>query len=620
MLRHLRGTGGRSRVRASNVPVAPVVTSADTSRVGGRVLLVVVAVAVVVAALTAAGLTGRRTIPVAGPQSEMRVDLATPPTTDPFSFEVSPDGRRVTFVATFDGRARLWLRDVHETKARPLAATDFAAQPFWSPDSRSIGFFAESKLKRLDVETGTVQSLAAIRAGLGGTWGHDHAILFSGGVTGPIWRVADTGGEPQAVTDLRPPQTGHRFPHVLPDNRHFIYFAAGPSNAGHVFVARLDGSDPRQLMTAESSAVYLPSGHLLYVTQGTLYAVAFDLAQLSLADEPMLIAKDVAQNRALGSAAVSASTTGLILYRHASTALTRQFSWFDRKGVVIGPVGEADHAGPAHPSLAANGKDVALTRVVNGNADVWRLDPANGRSSRVTQDDSAESYPVWSPDGKQIVFSSQRSNGPPALIARAMTGSASDQPFGPVEGFASVTPDDWSPDGQFVVFSGVPDLKASGDIWALPVKAPRTPVAVANTRFEEGDAQVSPDGRWVAYHSDESGRVEVYVQPFLRLDQKVMVSGAGGAQVRWRRDGTELFYVALDGRLMAVPIRSTTSVINAGSPVPLFAIDTASGLPGQGNGRPQYAVSPDGERFLVHAFSSEDASPIVMVVQWKPGS
>ena len=583
-----------------------------------------ISVAVLAAALAAGATWVWRGARSDADAREMRVEVTTPPTTDPMSLEISPDGRSIVFVATFEGRPRLWLRALDgKTAARPLPGTDFAAYPFWSPDSRSVGFFADLRLKRLDMDGGTVQLLARIEVGFGGTWTEDGGILFSSGPARPIFRIADTGGKAVPVTRLHAPQTGHRFPHILPDRRHILYYATGAPESSGVHVANLDGSEARRLFPADSAAIYASPGHLLFGRQGTLYGVRFDLSTLTIVGSPFSVAERVALNSGLGRAALSASPTGLILYRESYTGVRQQFIWFDRKGREVGRLGEAGDTGPAHPSLSRGGDRVAMTRAQGGNPDVWLLDVTRDRASPFTLDPSTEIYPIWSPDGSRIVFgSNRRGRGGLELYQKSTATSGRDELLATFDGLTTVMPDDWSPDGSFIIFRGLGDLTSGFDLWALALKAPGKPFVVVQTEFEQRDAQFSPNGRWIAYHSDESGRFEVYVQPFMRPGTRTLISSGGGAQVRWSRDGKELFYVTLDGRLMAVQIRSSSDgpTLDAGAPVPLFVTRIIGGLPGQGNHRQQYVVSPDGQRFLVHTVVGEETSPITVILNWRAGS
>ncbi len=376
----------RIEIEETPSPSQPDVQSAAKTRRRREHLTWISAVAVLAVALAATTTFVVRKGRSGPTPHETRLEITTPPTTDPASLAISPDGRNVVFVATFEGRPRLWLRSLDDAAARPLPGTDFAAHPFWAPDARSIGFFADLRLKRLDLDGGTVQPLARIEVGFGGTWTQEGTIYFSSGPARPIFRIADTGGAAVPVTRLQAPQTGHRFPHLLPDGQHVLYYVTGGPESSGVYVARVDGSDARRLFAADSAATYAASGHLLFVRQGTLYALRFDPVTLSTVGSPFSLADRIVVNSGLGVAAISASATGLILYRQSHTGGKQQFIWFDRQGHEIGRLGDAADTGPAHPSLSPGGDRLALTRAQGGNPDVWLMDVVHGRSTRLTLD------------------------------------------------------------------------------------------------------------------------------------------------------------------------------------------------------------------------------------------
>ena len=395
-----------------------------------------VGVVAAVAAIAWAWRVGRST-PLA---PEMRLEITTPPTTDPVSFEISPDGRQFVFVATFEGRPRLWLRRLDAGSSRALPGTDYAAFPFWSPDGRAIGFFANQRLRRIDLDGNRVQALARVEVGLGGTWTRDGVILFSSTVGDSIRRVGETGGEAVSVTEVQPPQLGHRFPQILPDGRHFLYYVAGAPETSGVYVARLDGSDARRVISADPTGIHASPGHLLFVRQGTLYAQRFDPVTLALAGRPFLMAERVALESRFRRPALSSSATGPILYREAGPGGRQQLIWFDRTGQATGTSGEPADSDLSHPSLSPDGRYVAMARAVGGNSDVWLLDAIRGTLNRFTSDPATQIFPLWSPDGSRIVFGSPtRSIGcgplrevdcwhPSQRAVRASQGRAEDCP------------------------------------------------------------------------------------------------------------------------------------------------------------------------------------------------
>jgi Tol biopolymer transport system component len=541
---------------------------------------------------------------------EVRLDITTPPTPVPPSLAMSPDGRAIVFVAsTPDGRSRLWLRALESGSARQLPGTDTAQHPFWSPDSRSVGFFADSTLKRIDIDGGSIRGLTNIYRGTGGTWSRNGVILVSS-LGDPIARVSATGGEHAELSGLF--QQGSNFsPYFLPDGSRFLYYVRGTPEVRGVYVGQLDGTlPPRRLTDADNPGVaYSSSGYLLFVRQRTLYAQRFDPAALTLTGDPFPIAPGC------GCVGISASDNGSVAYRTTSGAGRRQFAWFDRSGNEIGKV--VDSGGMSSPSLSPDGQHVVGYRgnPVDGNIDVWLLDVRRGAFTRLTDDVGDDVGPVWSPDGTRIAFASNRKGTHDIYQKPASGGGREELVFSdPNEKGVS----DWSPDGRFVLFDRR-ELKKRSDVWALPLNGNGKPVPVSNSDFEELRAQFSPDGNWVAYQSDESGRHEIYLQPFPGPGRKSPVSTAGGSQVRWRRDGKELFYVALDGRLMAVPVAlaSNGQAPVIGTPAALFT-PPLGGLVQIADFRPQYMVSPDGQRFLIATFAEGPLSPITVILNWKP--
>jgi Tol biopolymer transport system component len=553
---------------------------------------------------------------------EMRVEITTPPTADPVSVALSPDGRTLAFVATHEGRSRLWLRPLSSTSSRSLEGTDGASCPFWSPGNATIGFFADGKLKRVDIDTGTVRTLSAALP-CGGTWNRDDTILFAGPLSGPISRISATNAGTGAVgarVDVtrvgRPSQAGHRFPQFLPDGRHFLYYAGGTPEGRGIYVGDLNGSASIRLLDADTAAVYVPSGHLLFVRQGTLFAQEFDPTRSVLRGTPFQIEEHVAFDPSRYVAAVSASSGGILVYRSGSAA-RRQFVWIDRSGQELEKVGDPDPENPLDPALSPDEHRVALYRVVNGRPDIWLLEPGGARNRFTSEEISAATAgrPIWSPDGTQIVFASLAKKVTD-LFRRPVAGGTiellleTDQPKAAT---------DWSTDGRFLLYRSF-DPKTGWDIWALPMDShgsPGTQFTVLRTTFDETNGQLAPDGKWVAYQSNETGRFEVYVRPFPGPGSKWPVSRNGGAQVRWRRDGKELFYVGLDARLMAVPIQlaSTSLQIEIGTPAPLFTTHIGGAV--QGADRQQYMVSSDGQRFLMNTILEEPTRPIIVVLNWR---
>ena len=413
-----------------------------------------------------------------------------------------------------------------------------------------------------------------------------------------------------AVTRLEPSQVGHSFPQFLPDGRHFLYYVRGAPDIRGVYVGQLDGLGSRRLLDADSGAVYAPSGHLLFLRQGTLFAHAFNLDRLELSGDPSPVAEQVATGPSAPALAVSAA--GPMVYRTGPSADQRQFVWFDRSGAETGKAGDPGE-GFVGPSLSPDGRRLALFQGGNASVDLWLLDVERGVLSRFTSDPADDIFPVWSPDGKRIAFSSNRTKVLDLYLKPADTGS--EQPL--LNTAQNKVANDWSPDGRFLLYTSFEKFTMS--LWALPLDGGQKPFKVVQTDFNAGWGQFSPDGKWIAYASTESGRWEIYLQRFPGPGPKTLVSTSGGVEARWRRDGKELFYIALDDRLTTVPIRLAPDgqAVEAGTPVPLFTTRVGRALQ-QTDVNPRYVVTPDGQRFLMNT-DVEDAntSPITVILNWK---
>jgi serine/threonine protein kinase/Tol biopolymer transport system component len=548
---------------------------------------------------------------------ELRLDITTPPTADPesesVSIAISPDGRRVVFAATPEGRTQLWIRSLDDVAAQPLAGTDNATLPFWSPDSRSVGFFADEKLKRIDIAAGSVKTLADARDGRGGTWNRDGTILFAPNAVGPISRISAAGGKPAVLTHVETDaQTDHRSPQFLPDGRHFLYYARGTPEGRGVYVGQLDGTHSQRLLDADAAAVYASTGHILFVRQGALYAERFDLDRLALVGDSFQVAQQVIVSAGISIAALSASQAGPIIY--CAGPIAGQLVWTDRSGKVGESIGDAGGV-YLSPSLSPDERRVAVARNVSSNWDVWLIDTARGMNRRLTSHPAVDGLAVWSPDGSHIVFSSaRRGSNMLDLYTMLVSGTGGEELLLETPGGGAST--DWSSDGRFLLYH-CPRLTTRHDLWALPMDGNKKPFPVAQSTFNELNGQFSADGKWIAYQSDESGRSEIYVQPFPGPGDKTQVSTAGGGQVRWRADGKELFYIALDGHLMAVPIRlpSNGGTVDIGRPVRLFPTHIRYGV--LTNYGAQYAVAPDGQRFLMNTVT-EETHTISVILNWKP--
>jgi dipeptidyl aminopeptidase/acylaminoacyl peptidase len=379
----------------------------------------------------------------------MRLEINTPATSDPTSLALSPDGRRLVFVASSENQQRLWLRPLDAVTAQPLVGTEGARRPFWSPDSRSVGFFADEKLKRIDIIGGPPQVLASAPMGMGGTWNRDGVIVFAPSWQASLYRVPASGGDPVAITRLDPPrQIAHVYPQFLPDGRQLLFSAAGAVNSG-TYLASLDSPETKRLIEADTAGVYAPPGYLLFMQQGALFAKRFDAENGQLAGDPVPIADSVAFDSSFRIGGFSVSETGILAYR--GTGSRQQLVWFDRSGKEVGTLGTPDENGLEYPELSPDGRRVAVDRTVEENRNVWLIDAARGLPSRFTFDPASAGYPLWSPDGSRIIFTSGR-KGVADLYQKVSSGAGNDELL--LESSQFKFPSDWSPDGRFLLLGG----------------------------------------------------------------------------------------------------------------------------------------------------------------------
>ncbi|MFN0096220.1 MAG: protein kinase domain-containing protein [Dehalococcoidia bacterium] len=546
---------------------------------------------------------------------EMRVEITTPASDAPLQFALSPDGRSLVFVASGDGPSRLWLRPLDRAEAQPLPGTEGATYPFWSPDSRSIGFFAGNALRRLEVGGGAPQLLTAVRNSTAqGSWSADGTILFAHSGGAPVRRIPATGGEVVEVTRLDPPNhTGHRAPQFLPDGRHFLFYVLGTPETSGLYLGSLDGGTPARLTAADSAGGFLPPDHVVFVRQGTLVARRLDLSKGALTGDPVTLADRVgAEGIARGGFSVSAA--GSVAYRAGGGRTPRLLTWVDRTGKVVGEAGEPDPNASAGLDLSRDGRRVAMWRGVQGNADIWLMDLVRGGMTRLTFDGALDLGPVWSPDGTRIAFNSNRT-GVYDLYVKPSNRSAAetrlvDSPYDKGVG-------DWSADGRWLVYSEESPTTGN-DLWALDMHSQDpTPEVFANTPAQERHARLSPDGHWMVYSTNESSRFEVVVQPFPGAGGKWSVSTNGGLAPRWRADGKELYFVAPDATMMAVPVTASGTSFEAGTPMPLFATGLEDGAV---SGASEYAVARDGRFLINRPVAQTTVAPITLILNWRPPS
>jgi serine/threonine protein kinase len=574
-------------------------------------ILAAISAAVALSLVTPAILYFRRAAPDSSP---LFLEVATPATDDPSSFAISPDGERLTYSARDDkGVNRLWLRSLADGTARPLTDTARATYPFWAPNSREIGFFSDRKLKRIDITGGGSEIVADAPAGRGGTWNAEDVILFAPDTGRGLFRVSARGGPATAVTKAIGGQTsGPRWPQFLPDGRRFVFLLSpAPEQTRGVYLASLDGGEPQRILGAESTAIYVAPGFLLLARQDVLVALPFDVDRGIVGSNAVRLADGVGTDKGLARSALSASTTGRFAFRAGAAAQRRQLVWVDRRGRAQGTVGPPDDAGvPGNPELSPDERRVGVHGSVQvNNVDVWFLDVDRGVNSRFTSDPFNEISPLWSPDGQRVVFGSTR-NGVYDLFEKHSNNTTEAAPL-------LVTPEEkrpvsWSADGHYILY--VTTLAQTGrDLWALPMTGDRKPFPVVQTTFDEDEGQIAPNGKWVAYTSTQSGRLEVYVQSFPRSGGGLRISTAGGGQVRWAPNNQELYYVDPNNRLMAVQLSPSLDgqQLTAGAPEPLFETHLAYGANITGS-KPQYAVARDG-RFLLNVIVDE-ARPLPITI------
>jgi Tol biopolymer transport system component len=603
--RKRRQAAGDVRLDLEHALIEPAVAPAPAGADRGRtrrfawVAVGLVAAAAITLALLAAGYL--RNAP-----PEMRLQIVTPPTLTPFDFALSPDGRHLAFVATGSSSEaeRLYLRAMNETEARPLAGTEGARNPFWSPDSKSLGFFAFEQVFRIDIAGGPAQPLAPAANPQGGAWSADGTILFAPTTVTSLFRVPASGGALIPATELQSPgQTNHRRPSFLPNSRHFLLNATGPGQSA-LYVGSLDAPALKRIAPADGGAELLAPDHLVFTQQGALVARRFDVSREEITGDPVTIAN--ASGGGTGAAiGFSTSASGTLAYRTAKATPPRM-TWFDRAGTVLGQGGDLNA-----PNISPDGRYVAYDRTIAGNRDVWVMDFVRGGTTRFTTNAAIDGFPVWSPDGLRLVFHSQR-KGTFDIWTRRFDGAAGTEEL-LLESTDHEWPVAWSRDGRFLLYQRSDRNFESSDLFALPMTGDnRTPIAVANTPAEERMGEFSPDGRWIAYQTSESGKPEIVVRGFPESQGIVRVSTSGGNGPRWRGDGKEIYFIAPDGKLMAVPITVTGSTLTAGTPVPLFSTQIFPQIFTY-----QYAVAADG-RFLVYNRQLADATPITMLLNWKP--
>jgi eukaryotic-like serine/threonine-protein kinase len=519
---------------------------------------------------------------------------------------LSPDGKTAAYVATDHGKASLWVRPLDSTTAHVLAGTEDAGLPFWSPDSKSIAFSAQGKLRRVYLEGGTPQTICDIGPARGGAWTDDGQILVGGRNSG-LFQVPASGGQLTSLTtlDASRGEMFHYWPQILPDGR-FLYFVRStkPENTGVYAASLAKPHQPVHLLATDTNALYARGnrkGYLLWLRGDTLVAQEFETAALKLSGVPRPVADPVVRMGVNGQMQVSASATGMLLY--SSCIPLRQFSWVDRKGKALATVG--DPAFTAFFHLSPDGRRIVMARGNPTGTDLWMLDVDRGIPSRFVSKPGMNVYPVWSPDGRTILFSS---GTPVNLFRKASSGATGDERLTQSPNFQFAM--DWSRDGRYILYEEETAPASKRSLWILPV-APgdSKPRPYLRTTFNEGMGQFSPDTRWVAFQSDESGRYEIYIDTFPEPRGKIRISTGGGVIPDWGADGRELFYVSADSMLMSAGLKTGANSIEPSAPHPLFPLlvtDTDVS---------PYDAARDGQRFLVLE-ASRFAQPLTVIVNW----
>ena len=542
----------------------------------------------------------------------LRLTIAPPQSVDFSGFEkllsIAPNGREIAFTAiNHNGQRSLWVRQLDSLEAEQLPGTDDADSPFWSPDSKLVGFYSHSKLKKVDPAGGQPEVICDAGADPGGaTWNRDGIIVFAPNFEGVLYRVPAAGGVPVAVTeaDKAQDEANHIYPEFLPDGRHFLFLVLGRDGHG-IHLGSLDSKEHHLILRESSSISYVEPGYLLFGRNGALMAQRFDAKRIQTLGEPIRIADSLEAASGYGYS-FSVSNNGVLVYWTGKRYSSTQLTWYGRDGAKLGTLGPV---GPfRQPRISPKGQRVAVNRFESGNEiSAWLID-ARGVLTRLSFGDF-DLAPLWASDGHSVIFSSPRDGLPPNLFEKSLVRNSEEHRL-MHSGIDSIATD-WSSDGRYAVYMAN-ELGTNWNIWAMPLAGNQTPQALLRSKFSETDARISPDGRWLAYVSDESGRWEVYAQPFLSIGGKWQISSDGGRQPEWSHDGKELFYVGSDQKLMTVSVRASKT-LDPGTPQPLFQLQTPNDAIGN-----SYDVAADDQRFLVstRVGAEEVSAPLTVIINW----
>ena len=538
----------------------------------------------------------------------LRVSVLSPEVGNLWHSSISPDGLTLAIVA-FDPSARthLWIRSLANNTATQLPETEGAAWPFWSPDGSYIGFFADDSLKKIQIPNGRPEVICDAEQNAGGTWGKNGTILFTN--KDVIYRVNSSGGVPQPVTKLDANHEGHRWPVFLPDGDHFLYLDdSGKTEFHFLQLASLNSGKTQKILSPFFSDVAHARGYIFFVRSGTLMAQRLDPKKFQLTGSPVAVTDQIREVFANHRFDFSVSENGTIAYRQQNPS--SQLIWFDRSGLKMESVGEQGRY--ASLDLSPDNSKVAVEVLDSEgrNGEIWVVQFSRGISTRFTFDPGADLSPIWSPDGTKIVFGSNR-KGRFLDLFQKTTNQATDELLKGVN--ADAFPVSWTPDGKFVIYASN-DQRTKADLWLLPISGNQKPIPLIRSEFNEDRADVSADGNWIAYSSDESGRSEIYVQTMPPSGARYQISNDGGSEPQWRQDGKEIFFISPDKQLMAAQILRKDP-FETSIPKALFVIQERFIGPERGT----YAVSNDGNRFLINTVSENSMSNAVhLITNWTP--
>ena len=597
----------------SSLPSTPADSESSSPPAPNRIpWLAAVAVAIVLGTLAgfflhrpAASAPSIRAVINPPPDTHFRLtsDLAGPPV-------LSPDGANLAFAATgADGKTSLWVRPMNAADPHVLPDTNDAIFPFWSPDGRSLGFFANGKMKTIELSGSTSLTLCDAQLGRGGAWAPSGVIVFARSPIAPLLQISASGGSTSPLTKLDPNlHSSHRWPFFLPDGRHFLYLAMhhDPSKLSNnaIYYASLDGRENRLLIHSQSNAIYA-AGFLLFGRGDQLMAQPFDPDKGVLSGDPQTVSSGVLNDVSTWHTSASATSSGLLSFGNGSSGGV-QLVWMDRTGKQLGIA--ADNLQNLQTALLSpQGDRVALT-VDSGMNDVWSLDLARGVSTRLTFGPTGNTSPVWSPDGKWVAYSSLRSSAG-GIYRKPADGSGAEELLVPDQTGMIFAPDDWSHDGKTIFYSPSIFTQKEDGIWAVSLDGDRKPRQILT---HGTDANLSPDGHWLAYNSPESGRSEIYVEAYGGGQGKWQVSPNGGQVPHWSADGQELFYFDADQSVLAVPVKEAGGALQFGAPQTLVSKWTVLTIP-------FYSVSPDGKRLLMERISQQVNQPVTLITNFTTG-